>query len=114
MTTPTEIEMLVARLLDWDEYDEGKNNDTREDATTALTTLQAHLAAAVARAEAAEGALIRAWDRGRNDAATECNLRGIAEQGGYGLNRATQNYYRARDAIRALTPPADLTHGEGG
>ncbi|WP_421988516.1 hypothetical protein [Roseococcus sp.] len=34
-----------------------------------------------------------------------CNARGIDEQEAFGLGRGAQNYYRARDAIRALTPP---------
>jgi hypothetical protein len=42
-------------------------------------------------------------------AANLCNSRGIQEQAAYGLNRAAQNYYRARDYIRALaSDPATI------
>lgn len=42
----------------------------------------------------------------RERAAKLCDERGADEQEGYGLTRAAQNYFRARDAIRAL-PTAD-------
>lgn len=61
--------------------------------------------AAQRKAEAERDALIGAAFEA---AAKACNDRGIAEQVNYGLGRETQNYYRARDAIRALTP-ADAT-----
>lgn len=35
--------------------------------------------------------------------AAVCNERGVKEQEAFGLTRATQNYFRARDAIRALS-----------
>jgi len=37
-------------------------------------------------------------------AAELCNERGAYEQEGFGLSRATQNYFRARDAIRNIDP----------
>jgi len=57
-----------------------------------------------------------AYQRGQEDmrerAAKVCDERGKEEQEGYGLNRAAQNYYRARNAVRDLpilaatpTPP---------
>jgi hypothetical protein len=62
---------------------------------------------AIARAEAAEAQLAErdaAVAAAYEAAARVCNDRGVAEQVNYGLGRETQNYYRARDAIRALTP----------
>ncbi len=53
------------------------------------------LAAANARADAARDAALV-------EAAKNCNDRGVREQENYGLNRATQNYFRARDTILAL------------
>lgn len=53
--------------------------------------------------------LRRAWEMGRDEAAKECDARGIIEQQNYGLVRGTQNFYRARDIIRLLPPPADLS-----
>jgi hypothetical protein len=38
----------------------------------------------------------------REMAAKCCDQRGADEQEGYGLSRGTQNYFRARDAIRSL------------
>lgn len=35
------------------------------------------------------------------DCADVCNDRGVMEEANFGLTRATQNYYRARDSIRA-------------
>jgi hypothetical protein len=37
-------------------------------------------------------------------AAELCNERGAYEREGFGLSRATQNYFRARDAIRNIDP----------
>lgn len=51
-----------------------------------------HLAQSLAEAEA----------RGIEKAANACNERGKLEQENYGLTRGTQNFYRARDIIRAL------------
>ena len=57
---------------------------------------------AFARAEAAEALLSEAVKEGMLEGARACNDRGGAEQVNYGLNRGTQNYFRARDVIRAL------------
>lgn len=40
----------------------------------------------------------------REAAAKYCDEEGAYEQEGYGLNRAAQNYFRARNGIRALDP----------
>jgi hypothetical protein len=48
------------------------------------------------------------------EAAKVCDERGAAEQVNYGLNRGTQNYFRARDAIRALIAQEDAAQkGDG-
>lgn len=39
----------------------------------------------------------------RERAAEVCDDRGVEEHKGFGLTRAAQNYFRARDAIRALS-----------
>lgn len=43
--------------------------------------------------------LLSAKREGMMEASAICNEKGISEQEGYGLTRATQNYFRARDAI---------------
>jgi len=48
---------------------------------------------------------LEGWNDAREAAAKVCDEKGAAEQVNYKLNRGTQNYFRARDAIRALTPP---------
>ncbi|WP_371432405.1 hypothetical protein [Novosphingobium sp.] len=40
----------------------------------------------------------------REAAAKFCDEEGAIEQAGYGLNRAAQNYFRARNGIRAIDP----------
>ena len=50
-------------------------------------------AIAAARAEGVREGMLKA--------ATICNERGAREEENFGLVRGTQNYYRARDAIRA-------------
>lgn len=54
------------------------------------------------RIKALEALLSEAVKAGMLEGAKTCNDRGGAEQVNYGLNRGTQNYFRARDAIRAL------------
>ena len=44
----------------------------------------------------------RCQEEMRKRAAEVCDERGKEEQDGYGLNRAAQNYYRARNAVRDL------------
>ena len=61
-----------------------------------------------ARAQTAQAALPRAYQMGLDAAAEDCQTRGDAEAVDYGMRRCTQNYYRARDSIRTLQPPADL------
>lgn len=46
----------------------------------------------------------RAGAQGLEIAANICNQRGIEEQKNFGLGREAQNYFRARDAIRATIP----------
>jgi chromosome segregation ATPase len=66
------------------------------------------------RAEAAEAALATARRDALEEAAKVCDERGAAEQVNYGLNRGTQNYFRARDAIRALIAQEDAAQkGDG-
>lgn len=56
------------------------------------------------------GAVERAYRQGQIDmrdrAAAVCDKRGAEEQESYGLNRAAQNYFRARNAVRDLEPAA--------
>lgn len=40
----------------------------------------------------------------REAAAQFCDAEGAYEQEGFGLNRAAQNYFRARNGIRAIDP----------
>jgi hypothetical protein len=98
MRTPTEIEALVALL----QRPYGNlTGGERQDVATALTALQADLVAAVARAEAAEGAIKYVLD-------------------GYGLNEPHFKRQPEDDeddwiveALRpVVTPPADLTQEE--
>jgi hypothetical protein len=57
------------------------------------------------RADLVEAAVKRALEA----AAVKCDSRGRDEKLNFGLGRATQNYYRARDAIRAMAAdPATL------
>lgn len=55
-----------------------------------------------------DNAITEAEERGarlmQEAAAKLCDAEGAYEQEGYGLNRGTQNYFRARNAIRALDP----------
>lgn len=46
-------------------------------------------------------AVAKAVAEEREACAVVCNDRGVAEQSGYGLNRGSQNFFRARDLIRA-------------
>lgn len=64
-----------------------------DDADKAITTLRAQLAETDALIAAAYEA-----------AADAINKRGAEEQCNFGLGRETQNFYRARDLVRALTP----------
>jgi hypothetical protein len=61
------------------------------------------------RAQRAEAALATARRDALEEAAKVCDERGAAEQVNYGLNRGTQNYFRARDAIRALIAQEEPT-----
>lgn len=98
----------VQHLKDMDrgEYFASKSLDSEREANSILT---AERDAWKARAEAAEAALTRAYERGRDDAVQ------IA------LNKADANhlgpcggaYLNAASAIRALTPPADLAVNTG-
>ena len=45
-------------------------------------------------------------------AAKLCDEMGAYEQEGYGLDRAAQNYFRARNAIRALAPTPPVLQGQ--
>lgn len=58
--------------------------------------------------------LARAYELGRDDASDECNDRGRIEQENYGLTRGAQNFFRAGNIIRALTPPDDLAEKVNG
>jgi hypothetical protein len=61
-----------------------------------------------------EAALATARRDALEEAAKVCDERGAAEQVNYGLNRGTQNYFRARDAIRALIAQEDAAQkGDG-
>lgn len=70
----------------------------------------------------AAGEVERAYLQGQLDmrerAAKVCNERGAEEQANFGSNRATQNYFRARNAVRDLepialtTPKPDASQGE--
>ena len=67
--------------------------------------------AARAALTAAAPALMEQGARLMQEAAAKfCDAEGAYEQEGYGLNRAAQNYYRARNGIRALSP-ADIVKG---
>jgi hypothetical protein len=116
----TEIDALVALLRQpyrrW-------TSAERHALTSAMTALQAQLAAAVARAEAAESLLPRAWERGRDAAADWCGKKLDKAQKcaddaeTLGAPIEMQRSWRAvishleecPPSIRALTPPADLT-----
>lgn len=63
--------------------------------------------AAVARAEAAEAAVVRAWERCRKDAIQVVLNKADANH----LSPCGGAYLNAASAIRALTPPADLGKG---
>lgn len=85
MTYTTEqLEQMLAALA-----------DERDRLATAHKQLMQSLAAANARAE-------QARDDALVEAARACNDRGAREEKDYGLTRGTQNFYRARDVVKAL------------
>ena len=60
------------------------------------------LRALVAERDALRLAVAEARNAALDEAADICNEKGAGEQFNYGLTRGTQNYFRARDEIRAL------------
>lgn len=64
--------------------------------------LRTALDAATARAEAAEAEARTARADALREAADLINARGVREQENCGLGAETQNFYRARDIVRAL------------
>lgn len=107
--TPTheEVAALVAELTAWHKCEWNHVIELRKQAAAALTALQA-------RAEAAEAALPRAWERGRDDAAgvfwTAKDEDDYSYWGGDANAHAVRtNLMGKQRSIRALTPPADLT-----
>lgn len=75
----------------------------------------ATLRALAAERDAANARADQARDAALVEAAKACNDRGAQEEQAYGLTRGTQNFYRARDVVRALrdkpapaVPLADL------
>ena len=53
-----------------------------------------------------DGLLHRIAEAMKEQAAKVCDERGADERSEYGLNRAAQNYFRARNAIRAIDTAA--------
>ena len=76
---------------------EFRNDLERIDAALALLTVEARIMAALTPAPADE---VRR--KALMEAAAALNARGIREQEDFGLDRATQNFFRARDLVRAL------------
>lgn len=73
-----------------------------------MTDFETHPAGTAARIAELEAALTRAnaaTAAAYEVAARAINDRGVVEQENFGLDRATQNFFRARDIVRALATP---------
>lgn len=89
---------LVNRLRDYEEYEQSQDgqiicvkSDIAQEAAARIEQLEI-------RANAATAAAFEV-------AALAINDRGAVEQENFGLDRATQNFFRARDIVRAIATP---------